>query len=368
MVVDDVESGDEPLAPLLIEGANRAAQALDRFGQIVALGDELVAARKDLNEFVVGAQVDRAEPLALLAQILELALDLDAAGQRLIGFMIGKRCEARWLAIEFARDRVLKLFVPCARAFQALFRGGALLARGAHGFERLTRGAIGVGERGFAQRERVGGLLARGLRLAVLVGKRAPRPGKVGRRIGELRPLSIGFGLPLGELGDAALRAIAPLMPGRPLCDDCAASRGARRSLAGNGLRRRPSFGEGGSIERGSHPRVLEARRDIISRPKLIKRGLRAGFAFGSLIARCASARKGLFHSRQARKGLSARALELRQGVASGIRCSPGGARPPTPFRFRRSGFAGRARRACRFCAQRRCRLARRLSFALKVA
>ena len=43
MAVDDIESGDEPLAPLLIERANRAAQALDRFGQIVALGDELVA-------------------------------------------------------------------------------------------------------------------------------------------------------------------------------------------------------------------------------------------------------------------------------------------------------------------------------------
>src|SRR6202020_1904747 len=71
MVVDDVESGDEPLAPLLIEGANRAAQALDRFGQIVALGDELVAACPNLNEFVVRAQVDRAEPLALPAQILE---------------------------------------------------------------------------------------------------------------------------------------------------------------------------------------------------------------------------------------------------------------------------------------------------------
>src|SRR5258707_1148472 len=45
MAIDDIESGDKPLAPLLIESANRAAQALDRFGQIVAFGDELVAAR-----------------------------------------------------------------------------------------------------------------------------------------------------------------------------------------------------------------------------------------------------------------------------------------------------------------------------------
>ena len=39
-----------------------------------------------------------------------------------------------------------------------------------------------------------------------------------------------------------------------------------------------------------------------------------------------------------------------------------------TPFRFRRGGFAGRARRARGFGAQRRRRLARRLGFSLKVA
>ena len=266
------------------------AQALDRFGQIVALGDELVAARQDLDEFVVGAQVDRAEPLALLAQILELAFDLDAAGQRLVGFMIGKRGEARRLAIEFARDRVLKLFVPRARAFQALFGGGALLARGAHRFERLTGGAIGVGERGFAERERVGGLLARGFRLAMFVGERAARAGEIGRRVGELRPLPLRFRPALGKLGDAALRMGKPLIPGRPLGDDRDAPRGARRSLAGDRLRRRARFGEGGPLARRDLARVLEALRDIVARPKLLQRGLRAGLAFGGLVARRAGA------------------------------------------------------------------------------
>ena len=58
----------------------------------------------------------------------------------------------------------------------------------------------------------------------------------------------------------------------------------------------------------------------------------------------------------------------MRKGVAGGVRRGPGGADPPTPFRFRRGGFAGRAGRARRFDAQRRRRLARRLGFALKVA
>ena len=92
----------EPLAPLLVQRADRAAQALDRFGQVVALGDKLVAARQNLDEFVVGAQVDRAEPLALLAQVLELALDLEAAGQRRVVLVAGERGEARGLAIELA--------------------------------------------------------------------------------------------------------------------------------------------------------------------------------------------------------------------------------------------------------------------------
>ena len=39
MRVDDLESGEEPLAPFLVESLDRGAQTLDRLGQIVALGD-----------------------------------------------------------------------------------------------------------------------------------------------------------------------------------------------------------------------------------------------------------------------------------------------------------------------------------------
>ena len=49
MAVDDLEGGEEPLAPLLVQGMDRAAQALDRLGQVVALGDQLVAAIQDLD-------------------------------------------------------------------------------------------------------------------------------------------------------------------------------------------------------------------------------------------------------------------------------------------------------------------------------
>jgi hypothetical protein len=96
--------------------------------------------------------------------------------------MIGKRAEARWLTIKFARDRVLKLFVPHARAFKAHFGGGALLARGAHRFERLAGGAVGLGERGLATGKRVGGLFSRRFRARIGRRARRVRESRSGRR------------------------------------------------------------------------------------------------------------------------------------------------------------------------------------------
>ena len=263
---------------------------------------------------------------------------------------------------------MLKFFVPRACALEALFGGGPLLARGAHRFERLARGAIGLGEGGFGLCERVGGGLAGRFRPPMFVRQRSARAGEIGRRVVERAPFALRFRTPLRELGDAVLRMGEPLVPGRPLGGDCAEPRGPRRSLASDGLRRRPRFGKGGPLVRRQLARALKRLHDFVAWPELIKRGLRAGLAFSGLIARRAGARKGLFHCRQTRQGLSARALKLRQGVAGGVRRRPGGADPPTPFRFRRGGFTGVIGHARRFGAQRRCRLARSLGFALEVA
>ena len=169
---------------------------------------------------------------------------------------------------------------------------------------------------------------------------RGARRAKVGRRVGEAGALPLRFRQPLGEFGDAALRPIAPLMPGRPLAADRGAPRGARRSLARDRLRRRPRFGEGGPLTRRLLARVLEALGDIVARPELLKRGFGVGLAFGRLIARRAGARKGLLDRRQARECLGALALELRKGVAGGVRRSrarrgPARAIPFPPRRLR---------------------------------
>ena len=127
-------------------------------------------------------------------------------------------------------------------------------------------------------------------RFAMFVGKRAARAGEIGRRVGQALALPLRFRLPVGKLGDAALRMGKPPIPGRPLGDDRGASRGARRSFARDRLRRRARFGEGGPLAGGHRARAFEALRDIVARPELFQRGLGIGFAFGGLIARRAGA------------------------------------------------------------------------------
>ena len=127
-----------------------------------------------------------------------------------------------------------ELIAAQARAFDALLRRRALLARRRHRFERLAGGAVGVGERGFAERERVGGLLARGFGLGEFVGERMGAAGEFGRSVGDRRPLALRLGAPLGEFGDPAKRAVAPLGPRRPLGGD-----GRRAGRRGPGSRAR---------------------------------------------------------------------------------------------------------------------------------
>ena len=111
-----------------------------------------------------------------------------------------------------------------------------------------------------------------------------------GRRVGQALALAFGFGLPVRQFGDAALRMRKPLIPGRPLGDDRGALRDARRGFAGDGLRRCARLGEGGPLTRSDRARAFEALRDLIARTELFQRGLGIGFAFGGFVARRAGA------------------------------------------------------------------------------
>ena len=75
VLVHGGERGGKPRARLAVEVGYALAEPLDRFGEIVALGNEAVVLRFDFAQLLVGAKVHGAEPLALLLVALQLRFD-----------------------------------------------------------------------------------------------------------------------------------------------------------------------------------------------------------------------------------------------------------------------------------------------------
>jgi hypothetical protein len=76
VAVDHLECGKKPLPGLAVERADRLAQAPYRLVRSSRSVDQGRSAALDLGQFVLGAQVDAAEPLAFGLEPLEPALDI----------------------------------------------------------------------------------------------------------------------------------------------------------------------------------------------------------------------------------------------------------------------------------------------------
>src|SRR3979409_1259164 len=76
MAVDGFERGQQALARLAVEALDALAQPLDGFHQIVALRGERGVLGFDLAQLFLGAQIYRAKPLAVAAQLFEAFFDL----------------------------------------------------------------------------------------------------------------------------------------------------------------------------------------------------------------------------------------------------------------------------------------------------
>ena len=227
---------------------------------------------------------------------------------------------------------------------------------------------VGVGERGLAERERVGGLLARGFGLGEFVGERMGAAGEFGRRVGDRRPLPLRLGAPLGEFGDPGERASAPLGPRRPLGGDGRAPGGAGLGLALERLRRGARFHERRPLLRRRRAGALEGKRDFVAGPEALEGGLGIRLALGRLVQRRAGARERLVDRREPRQGLGALTLEFGEGVAGGVQTYARGAHALAPIGFGCGGLARGFRRGCGLGGERGDRLARGFGLALEVA
>ena len=101
----------------------------------------------DLAQFLFGAQIDRAEPLALAPQALERGFDLGEIRQRVGRLDLGELRHRRRLDLQHVVNFAADIGKPALGALETLLGARKILARGAGGFERGARVAVGLGER-----------------------------------------------------------------------------------------------------------------------------------------------------------------------------------------------------------------------------
>ena len=228
---------EQPFARLAVEALDALAQLLDGFHQVVALGGERGVLGLDLLQFLVGAQVDRAEALALAPQPLQGRLDLGDVGQRLVGLHLGKFRDRRGLDLQHLANFVLDVRVAPLGRFEALLRARQFLARGTRRFQRRAGVAVGLRQRVLGLLQAVGAGAAFGFRLLDFADQRVALLRELLGRVLQLRPVAFGLGAALLQRGDLGGRTFLALLPAGTVV----------------GERRQPAVGEFGF----AHDRLL---------------------------------------------------------------------------------------------------------------
>ena len=149
--------------------------------------DELVVLGLDLAQFLLGEQIDRAEPLALAADAVELRLDLGDLRQLGAGLELGELRRCGRLDVEHLADFVLDIGEPALGALAAFLGARGFGARLADRFERAARRLVGLGELGLGLRQPIGGGAASAGRGLDLADQRVALVGEFLRRVGRAR-------------------------------------------------------------------------------------------------------------------------------------------------------------------------------------
>ena len=93
-------------------------------------------------QFLFGAQIDGAEPLALAPQLFEIGLDLGHVRQHRAFGNLGQCRHALRLDLQHLADFMLDIGEAALGAFAALLGAAELLARGAQCIERGAHRAV----------------------------------------------------------------------------------------------------------------------------------------------------------------------------------------------------------------------------------
>ena len=108
--------------------SDMGAQPRDRLDQVVALGHELVVLLLDLAQFLFGAQVDGAEPLAVAPQPLKIGFDRCDVRHFAVGVEACKGGDAFRLDLQHLPDLVRDVLEAALGALDALSRTRRFLA------------------------------------------------------------------------------------------------------------------------------------------------------------------------------------------------------------------------------------------------
>ena len=256
--------------------------------------------RLDLVQFLLGAQVDGAEPLALAADAVELLLGLGDLRQSASGLISASS------AAPPARYRKSRGFrARCRRAGAWRHRGAPRRAPLRRGPRRPlpVRRARPCRLRRVRSRLRPAGRRRRGARpSAVSISPIRPaRFGEFLRRIFQFVALGLRLGAALADGDDLRRGAFLALAPGGPLGGDRLQPAICEFGFAGDGLRLDPHLGAGAAFagDRSlTRSASLRGRRPAAAR-RALSRLRRGSYCF---VAACADARLRLRERRDARR------------------------------------------------------------------
>ena len=182
----------------------------------------------DLAQFLFGAEIDRAEPLALAPQALERGFDLGEIRQRVGRLDLGELRHRRRLDLQHVVNFAADIRKPALGALETLLGAGKFLARGAGCFERGARIAVGLGQRVLGLLQAVGAGAPFGLGGLHLGDQGAALFREYLRRIFQLGAIALGLGDALLERRDLGAGALLTFDPAG-LCRWRAATAGGRR-------------------------------------------------------------------------------------------------------------------------------------------